>query len=118
MVSESMDRGNRVGLAEARRCGDRAAGLLAKDPRLSLVYLFGSALDPGRNRVRDVDVAALTTPPLSPDELMRLRADLVAETGATIDLVSLNDAPIVLAHEVVEAGSASSRGRLTRRRRS
>ena len=35
---------------------------------------------------------------------MRARADLVAATGSAIDLVSLNDASIVLAHEVVEGG--------------
>lgn len=46
----------------------------------------------------------LTAPALSLDTLVRLRADLVAEVGTPVDLVSLNDAPIVLAHEVVESG--------------
>jgi predicted nucleotidyltransferase len=68
------------------------------------VYLFGSAASPDQPGARDVDVAILTEPVLSLDELMRLRADLVSSTGAPIDLVSLNDASIVLAHEVVESG--------------
>jgi hypothetical protein len=46
----------------------------------------------------------LTPPALPLDELMRLRADLVNETRAPIDLVSLNDASIVLAHEVADSG--------------
>jgi len=59
---------------------------------------------PARPQVRDVDLAVLTAPALSLDELMRLRADLVDATRAPIDLVALNDASIVLAHEVVDSG--------------
>jgi predicted nucleotidyltransferase len=88
----------------ARRAGERAAELLARDPRVQLVYLFGSANDPSRATVRDVDVAALFTSAVALEELMRLRAELVLATGAPIDLVSLNDAPVALAHEVVEGG--------------
>lgn len=81
-----------------------AAEILAANPRVQLVYLFGSALDPTTPRPRDVDLAVMTAPPLSLDELMRARADLVAATSIQIDLVSLNDAPIVLAHEIAETG--------------
>jgi hypothetical protein len=82
----------------------RAAEMLAADPRVQLVYLFGSAADPAAPRPRDIDLAVLTDPPLSLDELMRQRADIVLAGVVRIDLVSLNDAPIVLAHEVVESG--------------
>jgi predicted nucleotidyltransferase len=90
--------------AEAIERAQIAGQLLANDPRMDLVYVFGSAVDVGRPVVRDVDMAALTERPLSPDELFRLRADLVASTGAPVDLVSLNQASIMLAHEVVESG--------------
>jgi predicted nucleotidyltransferase len=89
---------------EARAAADRAAYMLARDTRVKLVYLFGSAADPDRKLVRDVDLAVLTDPALSLDELMRLRADVVVAAGAPVDLVSLNDAPIVLAHEVATSG--------------
>jgi len=69
-----------------------------------LVYVFGSASAPDRPRARDVDVAVLTDRPLSLDELTRLRADLVGATSAPIDLLALNEASIVLTHEVVESG--------------
>jgi predicted nucleotidyltransferase len=87
----------------ARQCAEAAGRVLARDQRVLLVYVFGSAAAPGR-QARDVDLAVLTDPALDLDELLRLRAALVEATGTPIDLVSLNEAPIVLAHEVVEAG--------------
>jgi predicted nucleotidyltransferase len=89
---------------EARAVADRAAEVLARDTRVKLVYLFGSAADPHRKLVRDVDIAVLTVPALSLDELMRLRADVVAAAGAPVDLVSLNEASVVLAQEVATSG--------------
>ena len=91
-----MDGGN------AREHADRVARFLGADPRVQLVYLFGSAVQPDRQEIRDVDLGVLTNPALSLDELMKLRADVAR--GAPIDLVSLNDASIVLAHEIVESG--------------
>jgi len=88
----------------ARRAAELAARQLAADGRVQLIFLFGSAADPGRAVVRDVDLAVLTEPAVPFDELMRLRADLIAATGVEIDLVSLNGAPVVLAHEVAESG--------------
>jgi predicted nucleotidyltransferase len=94
-----------VAAEEARAAAARAAQVLARDTRVQLVYLFGSAADPGRKLVRDVDLAVLTDPALSLDALMRLRADIVVAAGTPIDIVSLNDAPIVLAHEVATTGT-------------
>jgi uncharacterized protein len=90
-----------VDVAAAAR---QAAAILSRDARVDLVYLFGSAADRSRQSPRDVDLALLTRPPLTLDQLTRLRADLVDATGLPLDLVSLNDAPIVLAHEVVDTG--------------
>ena len=88
----------------ARDAAASAARLLSADPRVELVYLFGSAVDSEQTAVRDVDLGVLTRPPLGGDELLRLRADVVAAVGVSLDLVSLNRAPVVLAHEVVEHG--------------
>jgi predicted nucleotidyltransferase len=97
----------RFSTAEARACAERAAQLLARRPRVRLVYLFGSSA-PSRGAggagVRDVDLAVSLDPPASPEELEKLRAELVEELHHPIDLVSLDHASIVLAHEVVEAG--------------
>ena len=71
---------------------------------MQLVYVFGSAAQNDRRAPRDVDLAVLTDPVVSLDELLRRRADLVVATGMALDLVSLNDAPIALAHEIVDSG--------------
>lgn len=88
-----------------RAAAETATRQLASDPRIQLVYCFGSVNDSTRSTVRDLDLAILATPPLSDDELMRVRADLVLAAGVPIDLIQLHRAPVVLAHEVVETGT-------------
>lgn len=95
----------KVPLGVARERAERAARFLAADPRVKLVFFFGSAADPDRKiPVRDVDLAILTDPPLGLWELLRLRERTALAAGGDIDLVSLNEAGVVLAHEVVDAG--------------
>lgn len=43
-------------------------------------------------------------PPLSPDDLRALRADLVNLTHCRIDIVDLDDASVVLAWEIADSG--------------
>jgi hypothetical protein len=88
----------------ARDAAERVARLLGQRPDVRLVYVYGSAADPGRAHARDVDLAVLTDRPLTLDELIRLRAEVVQDVRVNVDLVSLNEAPVVLAHEVVEGG--------------
>lgn len=90
---------------DARARAERAAGFLAADPRVKLIFLFGSAADPDRKiPVGDVDIAILTEPALDFQELLRLRADAVDAAGGEIDLVHLNEAGVILTHEVAETG--------------
>lgn len=97
-----MNSGQQFSVAEQR--AHRAAEQLRRDPRVQLVYLFGSAADREVASPRDIDLAILTRPPLSLDERLRLRADLVAGDVPGLDLVSLNDASVTLAHEVANQG--------------
>lgn len=94
----------RLSQDEARRRAAKAAEVLAGDPRVRLVFQFGSSSDSAVRTVRDVDLAVWTDPPLSLDELVRLRADAVEVAGGAVDLVSLNDAGVVLAWEVADSG--------------
>src|SRR5215218_7620667 len=90
---------------EARRRAERAARFLAAEPRIKLIFLFWSAADPDRKiPVRDVDLAIWMDPPLEFREFLKLRAGAVEAAGGEIDLVSLNEAGVVLAHEVAETG--------------
>jgi predicted nucleotidyltransferase len=90
--------------AEARHLAEHAAARLAVDPRIRLVYLFGSAAQSDRAIIGDLDLAVLAEPPLSLEELLRRRAGLIAVAGAPIDLVSLSEASVVLAREVADTG--------------
>lgn len=88
----------------ARERARRAASWLGRDPRVRLVYLFGSAVDPDVQGVRDVDLAIWTEAPFSTRELLELRADVVLAVGGPVDLVSLNRAAVLLGWEVAESG--------------
>jgi predicted nucleotidyltransferase len=94
----------RLSIEEARNRAERATRFLAADPRVKLVFLFGSAVDPSRKTVEDVDLAILTDLPLGLYELLDLKADVSRAGGGDVDLVLLNDASIVLAHEVTVTG--------------
>jgi predicted nucleotidyltransferase len=90
---------------EARERAERAARFLAADPRVKLIFLFGSAAVPDREiPVRDVDLAILMEPPLEFWDFLNFRARAVEAAGGEIDLVPLNEAGVVLAHEVAETG--------------
>lgn len=89
----------RISKEVARALAERAARFLAADPRVRLVFLFGSTADPDRPSVRDVDLAVLTHP-MDFWDLMRLQADASLAARGDFDLVWLNEAPPVLAREV------------------
>jgi uncharacterized protein len=70
-----------------------------------LAYLFGSLVRGEGRPNSDADIAVLF-PGVPPTEsLDRLVADLEAASGRGVDLVVLNDAPPLLAHEVVANGT-------------
>lgn len=83
---------------------ERITELLTEEPRVRLVYLFGSATHPGAAAPRDLDLAVSARPPFALAELLRLQGRLQEALRVPVDLVSLDNAPIVLAHEVVEGG--------------
>ena len=83
---------------------ERAVAILCAEPRVRVVFLFGSAARPGPVPPRDLDLAVCARPPLTLPELLQLQGRLQEQAGLPVDLVSLDDAPIVLAHEIVEGG--------------
>jgi predicted nucleotidyltransferase len=83
---------------------ERAAALLSREPRVRLVYVFGSAARPGDVAPRDLDLAVSARPPLALAERLALQGRLQEALRVPVDLVSLDEAPIVLAHEIVEGG--------------
>jgi predicted nucleotidyltransferase len=95
----------RWSIERLREAADRAVRVLRRRPGVRLIYLFGSAADPERAYGRDLDLAVLCVPPPAFEDLMKLRADVVAEAGCPVDLVSLGDASVVLSKEVADTGT-------------
>lgn len=94
----------RISREEARAGAARAAEVLAQDPSVRLVFLFGSAAsDEGVDRVRDADLAVLVDP--EPDVKTWNRLEAAARAAAIpLDIVPLHRATIVLAREVAATG--------------
>ena len=69
-----------------------------------LAYVFGSTVRGEARASSDVDVAASFDPPPAPRDLDQLTSDLGGAIGREVDLVSLNTAPPLLAHEIVKTG--------------
>jgi predicted nucleotidyltransferase len=83
---------------------ERAVAILSGESRVRVVFLFGSAARPGSAPPRDLDLAVCAAPPLALPELLQLQGRLQEAALLPVDLVSLDDAPIVLAHEIIEGG--------------
>jgi predicted nucleotidyltransferase len=69
-----------------------------------LVYLFGSAARGEARSSSDVDVAILFAPLPEARDLDALAEQLGAAAQCAVDLVVLNTAPPLLAHEIVATG--------------
>ena len=94
----------RLPRAVARERATIAAARLAEEPRVRLVFLFGSTAAPDRENVRDIDLGIWTETALDLRELLRLREKAERGLGLELDLVLLNEASVVLAWEVVKYG--------------
>ncbi|MGH7855907.1 MAG: type VII toxin-antitoxin system MntA family adenylyltransferase antitoxin [Candidatus Binatia bacterium] len=82
----------------------RVVDALRHDARVRLVYLFGSRASGEARDGSDTDIAVLVAGRLDWGEEKRFRGAVAAVAGEDIDLVLLNDAGVVLRHEVVVRG--------------
>lgn len=84
---------------------EKAAGVLARDPRVEAVYGFGSEIHGTPGPRSDVDLAVLLNQDVKLIEELRLRAAVVEALGRDdVDLVRLNQAPPLLRFEVLATG--------------
>ena len=68
-----------------------------------LAYLFGSMARGEGRASSDLDVGVVFSPVPAAAELDRLATGLETAAGRRVDLVVLNDAPPLLAHEAIRA---------------
>ena len=78
--------------------------ILERREDVRLAYLFGSAARGAVRTSSDIDVALLFSSIPEPRDLDRLTEELEASARRRVDLVILNSAPPLLAHEVVATG--------------
>jgi hypothetical protein len=82
---------------------ERLVEVLAADPRVRLVYAFGSAASNVAGPLSDVDVGVLLERRLDWDAERELRGRLAA-VAPRVDVVILNEAPPALRFEIVTSG--------------
>ena len=80
--------------------------LLAQNSQVKFAYLFGSSVRGETGPLSDIDIAVFLDGRVSPfDFRLRLAASLAQALGSErFDLVTLNDAPLLLKYEVVRGG--------------
>ena len=83
-----------------------AVSVLAARPDVTLAYVFGSTARGERRADSDIDIAVLFDVQPSATEQLALRDALCAAAQIPVDLVVLNDASPLLAHEVISAVGA------------
>jgi predicted nucleotidyltransferase len=79
------------------------------DPDVAALYLFGSRAAGRPGPRSDVDLAVVLPDPMGPDARWRKRLELVGDATRrlgtdAVDVIVLEDAPIVLAHRVLRHG--------------
>ncbi len=74
-----------------------------------LAYLFGSTVRGDTGKLSDVDIAILVDEKISKKDRFDLELKLISETATLIkkneiDLVVLNEAPLLLAYNIIKTG--------------
>lgn len=76
---------------------------------VTLAYLFGSTVRGDTGKLSDVDIGILLDEKLSKEDCFDLELKLISEITILIkknkiDLVVLNEAPLLLAHNIIKEG--------------
>lgn len=98
-----------MGAAGFSRVKDGIVRCVSKRREIEAVYIFGSIASGRARNNSDVDIAVLVNPKSSRLKAVDYRLSLASDIGMTvgrmdIDLIVLNDAPTVLAHQVLSKG--------------
>ena len=83
--------------------------LLGRERHVELAYLFGSAARGELGELSDVDVAVYLGESLSSEERFKLQLKLMGELASAlktnkVDLIVMNDAPLLLSYNIIKYG--------------
>ncbi|MDP2767937.1 MAG: nucleotidyltransferase domain-containing protein [Candidatus Methanoperedens sp.] len=87
----------------------RVVEFLSKQKHVKLAYLFGSVAEGREGKLSDVDLAVFLDESLSKKEIFNLQLKLISELTSIlktdrIDLVIMNDAPLLLKYNIIKHG--------------
>jgi hypothetical protein len=107
-MSSEEKQGDSIHLSESLIDIKAAAAYLAGQPGVVAAYLFGSVAEGRADRLSDVDMAVLFDRELEAEEMVERQlgfmTDLEEYTQAQVQVVALNQAPPLLAYQVVRHG--------------
>jgi len=94
---------------DPRKYFGKLAKVLEKDPDIIAVYVFGSYTTGNIGPLSDVDIAVLIDQKISASSYFDKRLDLFAKVSGILqtdelDIVILNEAPLILAHRIFKFG--------------
>ncbi|TFH41491.1 MAG: nucleotidyltransferase domain-containing protein [ANME-2 cluster archaeon] len=74
-----------------------------------IAYLFGSTVKGNANKLSDIDIAVMLDENLSKKDMLNMELDLISELTRVlksdkIDLVVLNDSPLLLKYNIIKYG--------------
>jgi predicted nucleotidyltransferase len=83
--------------------------VLGRERHVKLTYLFGSAALGETGKLSDIDVAVYLDESLPSEERFRLQLKLMGELASVlqtnkVDLVVMNDAPLLLSYNIIKYG--------------
>ena len=89
--------------------GKRVVEFLSKQKRVKLAYLFGSVAEGKEGKLSDVDLAVFLDESVSKPEQFNLQLKLMSEITSIlktdkVDLVIMNDAPLLLNYNIIKHG--------------
>lgn len=87
----------------------KAVELLRREKRVKLAYLFGSAAKGEMGKLSDIDIGVYLDESMSEDEKFKLQLELISRLAAAlktdkIDLIVMNDAPLLLNYNIIRYG--------------
>ena len=88
---------------------EKAIELLRREKRVKLAYLFGSAVSGEMGKLSDIDIGIYLDESLSSDKRFKLQLELMGELAYAlktdrVDLIVMNDAPLLLNYNIIRYG--------------
>ena len=100
---------------------EKAIELLNQEKIVKLAYLFGSAARDEMGKLSDVDIGVYLDESLSSDERFKFQLELMSRLASAlktdkVDLIVINDAPLLLNYNIIKYGKPIKFERQTKAR--